>query len=91
MDDRLRDWIRADFGLNVAEITSVGHGADIAAQVWEAVAAEGRYAVKWSAAGSDTGHEVAAFLADSGVAGIPQLVRTVAGGCGATTRASGSP
>ncbi|WP_460660509.1 phosphotransferase enzyme family protein [Kribbella swartbergensis] len=35
--------------------------------------------MKWSGAGTNTGHQVAAFLAD-GVPGVPELVRTLEGG-----------
>jgi spectinomycin phosphotransferase len=76
----LRKWLLADFGLDVTELTPVGYGADVAAQVWKASTATNTYAVKWSGAGTNTGHQVAAFLADSGVPGVPEMVRTVEGG-----------
>ncbi|WP_344238908.1 aminoglycoside phosphotransferase family protein [Kribbella hippodromi] len=76
----LRKWLLGDFGLDVGEITSVGYGADVAARVWKVVTATNAYAVKWSGAGTNTGHQVAAFLADSGVPGVPEMVRTVDGG-----------
>ncbi|HZX06203.1 phosphotransferase enzyme family protein [Kribbella sp.] len=76
----LRKWLLADFGLDVVELTPVAYGADVAAQVWRAVTATNSYAVKWSGAGTNTGHQVAAFLADSGLPGVPELIRTSEGG-----------
>lgn len=76
----LRKWLLADFGLDVVELTPVADGADIAAQVWRASTATNVYAVKWSGAGTNTGHQVAAFLADSGLPGVPEMIRTVEGG-----------
>ncbi|HWD80435.1 MAG TPA: phosphotransferase [Kribbella sp.] len=76
----MRKWLLADFGLEVVELTPVAFGADIAAQVWKATTATNVYAVKWSGAGTNTGHQVAAFLADSGLDGVPELIRTVEGG-----------
>ena len=76
----LRKWLLADFGLDVVELTPVAEGADIAAQVWRASTATNVYAVKWSGAGTNTGHQVAAFLADSGLPGVPEMIRTVEGG-----------
>jgi spectinomycin phosphotransferase len=77
---KLRRWILEDFGLDVAELSPVGHGADVAAQVWKAVTTTNTYAVKWSGAGTNTGHQVAAYLADLGLPGIPELIRTMDGG-----------
>src|SRR3954453_5731727 len=76
----LRKWLLADFALDVVELTPVAAGADIAAQVWHASTATNQYAVKWSGAGTNTGHQVAAFLADSGLPGVPELIRTTEGG-----------
>ncbi|MFI7061906.1 phosphotransferase enzyme family protein [Kribbella sp. NPDC050124] len=76
----MRRWLVEDFGLGVVEIAPVGHGADVAAQVWQAKTVANAYAVKWSGAGSNTGHQVAAFLADSGIEGVPEAVRTVDSG-----------
>jgi spectinomycin phosphotransferase len=78
--EKLRRWVREDFGLELVELSPVAHGADVAAQVWEAATTTNRYAVKWSGAGTDTGHQVAAFLADSGIPGVPELIRTTEGG-----------
>jgi spectinomycin phosphotransferase len=79
-DTLMRRWLLEDFGLDVVELSPVAHGADIAAQVLEASTATNTYAVKWSGAGSNTGHQVAAFLADCGLPGIPELIRTTEGG-----------
>jgi spectinomycin phosphotransferase len=79
-DTLLRKWVLEDFGLDLVELTPVAYGADIAAQVWKATTATNAYAVKWSGAGTNTGHQAAAYLADSGIAGIPEMVRTVEGG-----------
>ncbi|TCO30083.1 spectinomycin phosphotransferase [Kribbella steppae] len=77
---KLQRWVLEDFGLDVVELSPVGHGADVAAQVWRAATATNTYAVKWSGAGTNTGHQVAAYLADVGLQGIPELIRTMEGG-----------
>ncbi|WP_165956744.1 phosphotransferase enzyme family protein [Kribbella antibiotica] len=79
-DTLLRRWLYDDFGLDVVELSPVGFGADLAAQVWKARTATNAYAVKWSGAGSNTGHQVAAYLGDCGLPGVPEVVRTVEGG-----------
>ncbi|MGW1344237.1 phosphotransferase enzyme family protein [Kribbella sp. NPDC002412] len=76
----MRRWLLEDFGLDVIELAPIAHGADVAAQVWRAPTVANTYAVKWSAAGTNTGHQAAAYLADSGVDGVPELVRTVDSG-----------
>jgi spectinomycin phosphotransferase len=76
----LRKWLLEDFGLAAVELAPVAHGADIAAQVYRMNTATNAYAVKWSGAGTNTGHQVAAFLADNGLPGVPELIRTVEGG-----------
>lgn len=43
----LRDWVAADFGVELVELTRVHEGADLAAEVWNG---DCLYAVKWSAA-----------------------------------------
>lgn len=68
-----------DFGLDVVELSPVGHGNDVAAQVWRAATTTNTYAVKWSGAGTSTGHQVAAYLADS-IPGTPEPIRTIDGG-----------
>ena len=78
--EKLRRWVREDFGLDLLELAPVAHGADVAAQVWKAATTTNTYAVKWSGAGTNTGHQVAAFLADTGLDGVPELIRTVEGG-----------
>lgn len=72
----LRRWIREDFGLDVTELTPVHHGADTAAEVWNA---DDRYAVKWSGGGTTAAPETTAYLAAVGVRGIPAPVRTSTG------------
>jgi len=79
-DTLLRKWLLEDFGLEVVELTPVAHGADVAAQVWKASTATNTYAVKWSGAGTNTGHQVAAFLGDCGLPGVPEMIRTTEGG-----------
>lgn len=76
----LRRWLYDDFGLDVVDLSPVAHGADLAAQVWRARTATNVYAVKWSGAGTNTGHQVAAYLGDCGLPGVPEVVRTVEGG-----------
>jgi spectinomycin phosphotransferase len=76
---KLQRWVLEDFGLDVVDLSPVGHGADVAAQVWRAATTTNTYAVKWSGAGTNTGHQVAAYLADS-LPGVPELVRTLEGG-----------
>ncbi len=76
--EKVRRWVLEDFGLDVAELSPVGHGADAAAQVWRAATVTNTYAVKWSGAGTNTGHQVAAYL--SALPGIPEPVRTMEGG-----------
>jgi spectinomycin phosphotransferase len=77
----LRGWIRDDFGLDVTELTQVHHGADTAAEVWNALAvAAGRYAVKWSSGGTTAAPETTAYLAGVGVRGVPAPLRTTTGG-----------
>jgi spectinomycin phosphotransferase len=68
----LRGWIRADFGLDVTELTQVHHGADTAAEVWRA----DQYAVKWSSGGTTAAYEVTAYLTEAGVRGVPAPLRT---------------
>ncbi|MET7277746.1 aminoglycoside phosphotransferase family protein [Kribbella sp. NPDC005582] len=79
-DTLLRRWLYDDFGLDVVDLSPVGYGADLAAQVWRARTATNVYAVKWSGAGTNTGHQVAAYLGDCGLPGVPEVVRTVEGG-----------
>jgi spectinomycin phosphotransferase len=48
---RIRDWVHADFGIDLAGLTEVRHGADVDALVWRGTTATGRsYAVKWGRA-----------------------------------------
>jgi spectinomycin phosphotransferase len=74
--NRLREWIRDDFGLDVTELTQIHHGADTAAEVWRA---DDRYAVKWSSGGTDAAPQATTYLAGSGVRGVPAPVKTRTG------------
>ena len=67
----LRVWVREDFGLDLASIDEVHHGADETAQLWHVVTADGqRYAVKLTGGGSPAALRVTAELAGRGVAGV---------------------
>ncbi|HEX7189360.1 MAG TPA: phosphotransferase [Actinomycetes bacterium] len=73
----LRDWVRADFGVDLASVDAVSHGADVAAQLWRAVAADGTpYAVKLTGGGTTAGLLVTAHLAELGVDGVAAPVRS---------------
>ncbi|HEX6674372.1 MAG TPA: aminoglycoside phosphotransferase family protein [Actinomycetes bacterium] len=73
--ERLRAWVRRDFGIDLTSIHATGQGADVAAQLWHGVADDGaRYAVKWSAAGTPGGLLVSAQLAARQVAGAVRPV-----------------
>ncbi|WP_433010291.1 phosphotransferase enzyme family protein [Kribbella sp. CA-294648] len=61
----------------MTELTQVHHGADAAAEVWNA---DDRYAVKWSGGGTTAGVETTAFLAAAGVRGVPAPVQTISSG-----------
>ena len=68
--DRLRVWVREDFGVELTSIDPVAHGADAAADLWRGASVEGaRYAVKLSGGGTSAGLVVSAHLAEHGVAG----------------------
>ncbi|WP_158887412.1 phosphotransferase enzyme family protein [Amycolatopsis anabasis] len=70
-EDRLRAWIREDFGVELTALDRVDHGLDTAAAVWCGTGSGGdRYAVKWSGGGSTAGLLVPARLAALGVPGI---------------------
>jgi len=72
-DDRLRAWVREDFGVELASVDRVGHGADEAAELWRGVGRGGdRYAVKISGGGTSAGLLVAAHLAAHGVLGVAE-------------------
>jgi len=80
VDDKLREWILADYGLAVVELTPIHEGADVAAEVWRAGATSGeQYAVKWSGGGTDAGTRATAYLSASGVRGVPEPIRTLTG------------
>jgi spectinomycin phosphotransferase len=75
--ERLRTWVRRDFGLDLITIDATGLGADVAAQVWRGTCADGTaYAIKLSGAGSAAGLVVSAHLAHHGVRGAVGPVPT---------------
>lgn len=79
MTDFVR-WVTEDFGVELADLKPVDHGADVAAEVWRASTPTGeQYALKWSGSGTDVAPKVTAFLIDSGVQGIPGPLRTRTG------------
>ena len=76
----LRGWVRQDFGLDLATLDEVHHGADEAAQLWHVVTAdEQRYAVKLTGGGSPAALRVTAELAERGVAGVPAPLSSTVG------------
>ena len=76
----LLGWVRDDYGLDLVGVTPVGHGADVAADLWRAVAPDGSvYAVKLSGGGTPAGDLVTSHLAASGIGGVLAPLRTRAG------------
>ncbi|TDD37235.1 phosphotransferase enzyme family protein [Saccharopolyspora elongata] len=79
--ERLRAWVREDFGIDLVAFDPVGSGADVAAEVWRGTSAAGeRYAVNWSGGGTTAGLAVSAWLAGRGVPGVAGPVPTRGGG-----------
>lgn len=75
--ERLRAWVREDFGVDLTSIDGVGHGADEAAELWRGVSMDGApYAVKLSGGGTPAGMVVSAHLAEHGVPGVVGPVPT---------------
>jgi Putative homoserine kinase type II (protein kinase fold) len=69
--DSLRVWVQQDFGVEIATLTAVEHGADEASRLWRGVGAGGAsYAVKLSGGGTPAGLIVSVHLAEHGVAGV---------------------
>jgi spectinomycin phosphotransferase len=69
--ERLRGWIREDFGIALASVDKVDHGGDEAADLWRGVSADGTaYAVKLSGGGTPGGLIVSEHLAAGGVRGV---------------------
>ena len=65
--------MREDYGLELADVSPVHHGADVAAEVWRVrTSSDDLYAVKWSSGGTDAGPLVTAYLAASGITGVTQ-------------------
>lgn len=78
--ERLRAWVREDFGVDLSSIDGVGHGADEAAELWHGVSVDGApYAVKLSGGGTPAGLVVSAHLAQRGVPGVVGPVPTRSG------------
>jgi spectinomycin phosphotransferase len=76
----MRAWVREDFGVDLAAIDGVGHGADEAAELWRGVSVAGApYAVKLSGGGTPAGMVVSAYLAEHGVPGVVGPVPTLHG------------
>lgn len=70
-NDSVRIWVQQDFGVEIATLTAVEHGADEASLLWRGVGAGGAlYAVKLSGGGTPAGLMVSAHLAEHGVAGV---------------------
>jgi len=70
-DDSLRVWVQQDFGVEIATLTAVEHGADEASLLWRGAGADGAsYAVKLSGGGTPAGLIVSVHLAEHGVAGV---------------------
>jgi len=78
--ERVRAWVREDFGVDLISMDVTGHGADDAAELWRGVCMDGaRYAVKLSGGGTPAGIVVSALLAEKGVAGVAGPVPTRSG------------
>lgn len=75
--ERLRGWIREDFGIALASVDKVDHGGDEAADLWRGVSADGSaYAVKLSGGGTPGGLIVSEHLAAGGVRGVVRPMPT---------------
>jgi len=75
--ERVRAWVREDFGVDLISMDVTGHGADEAAELWRGVCVDGApYAVKLSGGGTPAGIVVSALLAERGVAGVAGPVPT---------------
>lgn len=75
VSERLCEWVREDFGVDLVAVDAVHHGADSAADVWRGYSADGRrYAIRHAGGGTPAGLVVSAMLAVSGVAGVPAPV-----------------
>jgi spectinomycin phosphotransferase len=78
---QLTGWVRDDYGLELLDVDRVGHGADVAADLWRAVAADGAaYAVKLSGGGTPAGDLVTSHLAARGIVGVLAPLPTRPGG-----------
>src|SRR5262245_43370467 len=78
--DGLREWVSADFGVDLTRLEMVHFGADSDAHLWRGTSARGdSFAVKLSGGGTAAGLIVSAELVRHGVAGVPAPRRTVDG------------
>lgn len=69
--DSVRVWVQQDFGVEIATLSAVEHGADEASRLWRGVGAGGAsYAVKLSGGGTPAGLIMSVHLAEHGVAGV---------------------
>lgn len=69
--DRLREWVRADFGVDLSSVEPTRLGADETAELWHGAGPDGaRFAVKLSGGGTSAGLALSAHLAARGVAGV---------------------
>ncbi|MFF2374678.1 phosphotransferase enzyme family protein [Streptomyces xiamenensis] len=72
MEEKVRRWVRADFGVGLVSLEDVAGGADEAARLWRGRTDGGAaYAVKLSGGGSTAGLRVAGLLAAEEVPGVP--------------------
>ncbi|GAB3938102.1 hypothetical protein GCM10027614_17530 [Micromonospora vulcania] len=84
-------WVRADFGLDLATLDEVTHGADQHARLWLGQAADGsRYAVKLSGGGTPAGLVVMAYLAGQGCRASRRRCVPPMGGCAVSATAAAS-
>jgi spectinomycin phosphotransferase len=78
--DQIRDWVRADFDVELVSLEPVNLGSDTAAALWRGVAWDGTVlAIKWTAGGSTAGAVVSSHLAGLGIGGIVAPAHTVDG------------
>ena len=69
--DRLREWVRADFGVDLSSVELTRLGADETAELWHGAGPDGaRFAVKLSGGAAPAGLALSAHLAARGVAGV---------------------
>ena len=78
--DEVREWVRADFGVELSLIEPVDLGSGTTATLWRGVAREGTVlAIKWTAGGTTAGPVVSGYLAGLGFRGVVAPAHTVDG------------